>query len=137
MASVPLRNHRSDAIVGKPKSNRRQIGAQYELLTRQYLERAGLRFYAANVTLRGGELDLIMCDGDIWVFVEVRYRKSSLYGDAAASVSYTKQRRLLRSAAIWLAERGGSFETTDCRFDVLAITGSQLQWLPNAFTATE
>ncbi|AJR00711.1 MULTISPECIES: YraN family protein [Hafnia] len=137
MASVPLRNHRSDAIVGKPKSNRRQIGAQYELLARQYLERAGLRFYAANVTLRGGELDLIMCDGDIWVFVEVRYRKSSLYGDAAASVSYTKQRRLLRSAAIWLAERGGSFETTDCRFDVLAITGSQLQWLPNAFTATE
>ena len=103
MASVPLRNHRSDAIVGKPKSNRRQIGAQYELLARQYLERAGLRFYAANVTLRGGELDLIMCDGDIWVFVEVRYRKSSLYGDAAASVSYTKQRRLLRSAAIWLA----------------------------------
>lgn len=137
MASVPLRNHRSDAIVGKPKSNRRQIGAQYELLARQYLERAGLRFYAANVTLRGGELDLIMCDGDIWVFVEVRYRKSSLYGDAAASVSYTKQRRLLRSAAIWLAERGGGFETTDCRFDVLAITGSQLQWLPNAFTATE
>ncbi|MCE9879044.1 MAG: YraN family protein [Hafnia paralvei] len=137
MASVPLRNHRSDAIVGKPKSNRRQIGAQYELLARQYLERAGLRFYAANVTLRGGELDLIMCDGDIWVFVEVRYRKSSLYGDAAASVSYTKQRRLLRSAAIWLAERDGSFETTDCCFDVLAITGSQLQWLPNAFTATE
>ena len=137
MASVPLRNHRSDAIVGKPKSNRRQIGAQYELLARQYLERAGLRFYAANVTLRGGELDLIMCDGDIWVFVEVRYRKSSLYGDAAASVSYTKQRRLLRSAAIWLAERDGSFETTDCRFYVLAITGSQLQWLPNAFTATE
>jgi putative endonuclease len=107
------------------------------MIARQYLERAGLYFYAANVTLRGGELDLIMRDGETWVFVEVRYRRTSLYGDAAASVSYTKQRRLLHSAAIWLAERGGSFDTTDCRFDVLAITGSQLQWLPNAFAAAE
>ena len=136
MAPVPCRKHSADAISRK-KVDRRQIGAQYEIIARQYLERAGLYFYAANVTLRGGELDLIMRDGETWVFVEVRYRRTSLYGDAAASVSYTKQRRLLHSAAIWLAERGGSFDTTDCRFDVLAITGSQLQWLPNAFAAAE
>ncbi|WP_279205830.1 YraN family protein [Obesumbacterium proteus] len=136
MAPVPCRKHSADAISRK-KVDRRQIGAQYEMIARQYLERAGLNFYAANVTLRGGELDLIMRDGETWVFVEVRYRRTSLYGDAAASVSYTKQRRLLHSAAIWLAERGGSFDTTDCRFDVLAITGSQLQWLPNAFAAAE
>ncbi|TBL52184.1 YraN family protein [Obesumbacterium proteus] len=136
MAPVPCRKHSADAVSRK-KVGRRQIGAQYEMIARQYLERAGLHFYAANVTLRGGELDLIMRDGETWVFVEVRYRRTSLYGDAAASVSYTKQRRLLHSAAIWLAERGGSFDTTDCRFDVLAITGSQLQWLPNAFAAAE
>ena len=136
MAPVPCRKHSADAISRK-KVDRRQIGAQYEMIARQYLERAGLLFYAANVTLRGGELDLIMRDGETWVFVEVRYRRTSLYGDAAASVSYTKQRRLLHSAAIWLTERGGSFDTTDCRFDVLAITGSQLQWLPNAFAAAE
>ncbi|MCE9885351.1 YraN family protein [Obesumbacterium proteus] len=136
MAPVPCRKHSADAVSRK-KVDRRQIGAQYEMIARQYLERAGLNFYAANVTLRGGELDLIMRDGETWVFVEVRYRRTSLYGDAAASVSYTKQRRLLHSAAIWLAERGGSFDTTDCRFDVLAITGSQLQWLPNAFAAAE
>ncbi|EIQ98192.1 hypothetical protein YPPY04_4028, partial [Yersinia pestis PY-04] len=32
-----------------------------------------------------------------------------------------------------LAHRGASFATTSCRFDVVAITGNQLEWLPNAF----
>ncbi|MBW7981609.1 YraN family protein [Enterobacillus tribolii] len=130
MATVSSGFHRTGSVTGS-----RQTGARYEETARRFLEKQGLRFYAANVTLRGGELDLIMRDGDTWVFVEVRYRKSSRYGDAAASVDYRKQQRLLRSAALWLAGQGGSFATTDCRFDVFAITGSQLQWLPNAFAA--
>lgn len=43
--------------------NQRATGAGYELLARRHLERAGLTFCAANVALRGGELDLIMRDG--------------------------------------------------------------------------
>lgn len=130
MAAVPSGLDRSGSVTGT-----RQTGAQYEEAARRYLEREGLTFHAANVTLRGGELDLIMRDGGTWVFVEVRYRKSARYGDAAATVGYRKQQRLLRSAALWLAGQGGSFATTACRFDVFAITGSQLQWLPNAFSA--
>jgi putative endonuclease len=42
---------------------------------------------------------------------------------------------LLHAAAVWLAGRGASFDTSSCRFDVLAITGSQLEWIPNAFNA--
>ncbi|VXD02260.1 conserved hypothetical protein [Enterobacterales bacterium 8AC] len=115
--------------------SRRAKGAGYEIQARRYLERAGLTFTAANVTVRGGELDLIMRDGQTWVFVEVRYRRSAAFGDAAASVTYRKQQRLLHAAAVWLAERGASFDTSSCRFDVFAITGSQLEWIPNAFNA--
>ncbi|WP_411570496.1 YraN family protein [Pectobacterium cacticida] len=115
--------------------NRRAAGAVYEQQARRYLERAGLTFTAANVTLRGGEIDLIMRDRQVWVFVEVRYRRNAYFGDAAASVTLRKQQRLLHAAAIWLAQRGASFDTVDCRFDVLAITGEQYNWLPNAFTA--
>lgn len=115
--------------------SRRQIGAQYELLARRYLERAGLRFHAANISLRGGELDLIMRDGNTWVFIEVRYRANDKYGDAAATIHHRKRQRLLHSAACWLAQRDGSLYDTDCRFDVLAITGKHIQWLPNAITA--
>jgi len=115
--------------------NRRATGTGYELLARRHLERAGLTFCAANVALYGGELDLIMRDGRTWVFVEVRYRRNDAFGGAAASVTHRKQQRLLHAAAVWLAGRGASFDTSPCRFDVLAITGSRLEWIPNAFNA--
>lgn len=85
--------------------------------------------------MRGGELDLVMRDQQTWVFVEVRYRRNADFGGAAASVTQRKQRRLLHAASVWLAQRGASFDTVDCRFDVLAITGDEFIWLPNAFNA--
>ena len=115
--------------------SQRKTGTHYENQARHYLERAGLVFKAANVTYQSGEIDLIMRDGDTWVFVEVRFRRNALFGGAAASVTYRKQQRLLRAAAIWLAQRNACFATTLCRFDVFAITGSELEWLPNAFNA--
>lgn len=115
--------------------SQRATGASYELLARRHLERAGLTFCAANVAMRSGELDLIMRDGHTWVFVEVRYRRNDAFGSAAASITHRKQQRLLHAAAVWLAGRGASFDTSSCRFDVLAITGSQLEWIPNAFNA--
>lgn len=127
MATVPAGQHRSGAVTAHG------IGAEHERQARRYLEQAGLRFHAANVRLRGGEIDLIMREGSTWVFVEVRYRKTAHYGGAAASIDGRKRQRLLRCAARWLATQNQSLDTADCRFDVLAITGSQLQWLPNAF----
>ncbi|WP_312239469.1 YraN family protein [Pantoea sp.] len=115
--------------------SRQQTGAEQELRARRYLERAGLKWVAANVRFRGGELDLIMRDGDCWVFVEVRYRRDARYGGALASVTRRKQQKLLRAAALWLMSRGGSFDTVNCRFDIIAITGEQLEWLPDAFNA--
>lgn len=129
MAAIPPGHGRSGLLSQRAK------GAGYEIRARHYLEHAGLTFIAANVAVRGGELDLIMRDGQTWVFVEVRYRRSAAFGDAASSVTYRKQQRLLHTAAVWLAGRGASFDTSSCRFDVLAITGNQLEWIPNAFNA--
>ncbi|MEM6051549.1 YraN family protein [Erwinia sp. P7711] len=115
--------------------SRQQTGAGYEQQARRLLENAGLTFVAANVRYRAGELDLIMRDRMTWVFVEVRYRRNALFGGAAASVTRSKQQKLIHAAALWLRSRNRSLETTDCRFDVVAITGTQVDWLPNAFTA--
>lgn len=111
------------------------IGARYEAIARRHLERCGLLFIASNIKFRAGELDLIMQDGDTWVFVEVRYRRNSSFGHAADSITWHKRQRLLSAAARWLSQRGMCIDTANCRFDVLAITGNQLQWLPNAFDA--
>ena len=80
-----------------------------------------------------GEIDLIMKDGQTIVFVEVRYRQSSRFGGAAASVTLAKQQKFVPTAHLWLARHNGSFDTVDCRFDVVAFTGNAIDWLKNAF----
>ena len=113
--------------------SRKQTGDAWELKARRWLEGKGLRFVAANVRGRGGEIDQIMKDGQTIVFVEVRFRQSSRFGGAAASVTLAKQQKLLQTAHLWLASHNGSFDTVDCRFDVVAFTGNAIDWLKNAF----
>ncbi|EMP6172508.1 YraN family protein [Citrobacter amalonaticus] len=128
MAPVPARADRPRQLTSK------QTGDAWETTARRWLERKGLHFIAANVRERGGEIDLIMRDGKTTVFIEVRYRRSAAFGGAAASVTHSKQRKVLQAAHLWLARHNGSFDTVDCRFDVLAFTGNDVEWLRNAFT---
>ena len=70
-------------------------------------------------------------DGTL-VFVEVRSRRGSGHGGAAASVGPQKRRRLIYAAQHYLMR----FATPPpCRFDVVAIEGERLQWLRAAFDA--
>ena len=127
MAQIPAGANRPRQLT------RKQTGDAWELQARHWLERKGMRFLAANVRERSGEIDLIMQDKSTTVFVEVRYRKSSLFGGAAASVTASKQRKLLHAARLWLARHNGSFDTVDCRFDVVAFTENEVEWIQNAF----
>ena len=86
MATVPTRS-------GSPRQlTTKQTGDAWEAQARRWLEGKGLRFIAANVNERGGEIDLIMREGRTTIFIEVRYRRSALYGGAAASVTRSKRR---------------------------------------------
>lgn len=127
MAQIPARTNRPGQLTSK------QTGDAWEATARRWLESKGLRFIAANVRERGGEIDLIMREGHTTVFVEVRYRRSATYGGALASVTHSKQHKLLQTARMWLARHNGSFDTVECRFDVLAFTGNDVEWLKNAF----
>ena len=110
-----------------------KTGEAAERYALDYLEKAGLTHITSNWSCQFGEIDLIMLEHDTLVFVEVRYRRSANYGDAASSVTPQKQQRLLKAARLWLCRQNGSFETVDCRFDVVAFTGNDIQWLKNAF----
>ena len=113
------------------------LGVQAEKLASKYLQRNGLRLIEKNFHCRFGEIDLIMQDknNSSLVFVEVRYRRSSKYGGAIASVGYHKQQKLRRSAESYLIKH----KVTDsaCRFDILCINGNlnnpEIEWISNAF----
>ena len=115
----------------------RDTGQTFESIARAKLEQVGLKFIAANVSYRFGELDLIMRDGDLLVFVEVRYRRNSRFGGGLLSVTSAKQRRIALAASVWLADNPHQAQRA-CRFDVIAISGDELSpeinWVKAAFT---
>ncbi|HZA92260.1 MAG TPA: YraN family protein, partial [Gemmatimonadales bacterium] len=96
-------------------------GAAGEQLARHHLEQQGYEFIAANWRRPYGELDLIMRDGDVLVFVEVKTRRSERFGSAEESVSPSQVARLLRAAESFLTEQpalAGLF----WRVDLVAVT---------------
>jgi putative endonuclease len=102
-----------------------------------YLEAQGLVLVERNYRVargpsaRGAEVDLIMRDRDgTLVFVEVRQRSSANHGGAAASVGRGKQQRCIRGARHYLMQLN---PWPPCRFDVVAIDGEALHWIPAAF----
>lgn len=115
------------------------VGKRSEILALEHLLSRGLEKISQNFRCRLGEIDLIMLDRDCLVFVEVRYRQRSRFATAAASVDDMKQRKLLRTAAIFLAGNP-RYCNKPVRFDVVAIDAASddqctLQWLKDAFRA--
>jgi putative endonuclease len=108
-------------------------GSHAEERALQHLLARGLRLRERNFRSRAGEIDLIMQQGDTLVFVEVRYRRSRDFGSAVETVTPSKQRRLLATAAYYLQRHRLDLA---CRFDVVGICGAQQEeivWIQNAF----
>ena len=114
----------------------RSTGKHFEDLALAHAQGDGLRLVTRNFNCRYGELDLVMKDRDIIVFLEVRYRRSQSHGGALDSVSATKRERLTKAASLFLQANPNLARNT-CRFDVIAISGTQespsIDWQRNAF----
>lgn len=117
-------------------SVKQQIGNTAEKIAALFLQKQGLRFIATQFRTKRGEIDLIMRDKDIWVFVEVRYRTDPNYGSPKESIDYFKQQKIIYAAHIYL-QKNKLIENASCRYDVVAVTGNlmqpQIEWVQAAF----
>ena len=113
-------------------AGKQTLGREAEHRAERWLARQGLQPISRNYRCRGGEIDLIMADGQSLVFVEVRYRKSDSHGGALASIDSHKQRRLMLAAQHYLQTSGWQ---GPCRFDVVGFetNNKEPQWIRNAF----
>jgi putative endonuclease len=109
-------------------------GLQAEQWAVQYLQQQGLKLVTQNYRSRFGEIDIIMQDKDVLVFVEVRLRRNGDFGGAAASIDARKQQRIIHTAQQYL---GSMKHTPPCRFDAVLIdtASKNFEWLKNAFDA--
>jgi len=114
-----------------------QSGVVAEELAAQYLEVRGLKVLARNLRCKAGELDLVCLDDGVLAIVEVRQRGSAEFGGASASVTWAKQRKIIRAAQFFLRRRK-HWWNFPVRFDVLAVEGPpqgahRVNWVKDAF----
>lgn len=101
--------------------NTQAIGQAAEQLACRYLQTQSLRYISQNFNRRMGEIDLIMFDdkANSWVFIEVRYRKNSRYGNPVVSVDRKKQNKLKVAARAFLQQYAQAQQAA--RIDVIAL----------------
>ena len=119
-------------------------GRQAERGAARYLSHRGLRLVEKNYRTRAGEIDLVMTHGRELVFVEVRFRSRTDFGDGAATVDHSKQQRLIRAAESFLLHRTSNDTRAllrgdaPCRFDVVSVARKgyrlRFEWIRSAFT---
>lgn len=94
----------------------------------------GMKVLEKNYRRAGGEIDLIVRDGDTIVFVEVKARTSPHFGAPAEAVTPAKMRSIVRVAMGYL--QANRLLDSPTRFDVIAIDGTGLRHIRGAFDAT-
>ncbi len=99
-------------------------GSRFEQQACAFLQAQGLILVAQNWQQpKVGELDLIMLEkGQAWstlLFIEVRQRQRSGFGDAALSVTKNKQHKIIKAARYFLQQHP-EYNDFECRFDVIA-----------------
>jgi putative endonuclease len=119
--------------------DRQQIGRAAEDAAAAFLESQGLTVLLRNYRRRAGELDIVARDHDTLIIAEVRTRSGNEFGGAAASVTLSKQTRLIRAAAQLLQQRR-DLASLRVRFDVIVVHQPsshrpRVEWIKHAFTA--
>ncbi len=114
----------------------RKVGNIAEKLTLKFLEKQSLRLIKKNYLTKVGEVDLIMFKDYTIVFIEVRYLFNNDFISNIASINYSKQRRIIKSAQLFL-QQNPEYQDFICRFDVVGVKNSlkypKFNWIKDAF----
>ncbi|MFO7965082.1 MAG: YraN family protein [Desulfobacterales bacterium] len=112
-----------------------RFGKKGEMLASKLLKRRGYKILETNYKTLTGEIDIIAKDRDTLVFVEVKSRRSTRFGDPKFSITRKKKEKIALTALFYL-------KMTDqmnkrARFDVVTILNSgadpQIEIVKNAF----
>ena len=111
--------------------NKREIGKTGEIKAAKYLESMGVNILERNYQNRFGEIDIIGKEGNILLFIEVKYRKNESFGYPLESIGYFKRERIKKLARYYLNEK--RHYGAMVRFDCIGIIGDSIYWVKGAF----
>lgn len=122
------------------KATHLKQGEDAEAACTRYLRAQGLKLVDKNFSCRHGEVDIIMLDKKMLVFVEVRFRKNNSFGGGLQSITPAKQLKLRKTAELYLQQHP---QHKNARIDVVSMTKKNqtnhnkqeyiFEWVTNAF----
>ncbi|NOQ88508.1 MAG: YraN family protein [Gammaproteobacteria bacterium] len=122
------------------KADHLKQGEDAEAACCSYLKSQGLKLVNTNFSCRQGEIDIIMLDKNMLVFVEVRFRKNDAFGGGLESITAAKQLKLRKTAELYLQQNR---QYKNARFDVVSMSKNNqtsdnkqqysFDWITNAF----
>lgn len=110
------------------------IGNRAEKQALAFLKSKGLKKITQNFKSKYGEIDLIMLDGDVLVFIEVRFRKDSKMGMAFETVDRKKQKKIIATSEFFL-QSNPEYQNHYVRFDVVGFVQqlNNIHWIKSAY----
>lgn len=118
--------------------NNRSFGDTGEQFVVQYLQKNGFTVQAVNYRKFFGEIDIIASKQELYVFVEVKTRKSVTM-PMGQLISRPKQQKIIKTAQTFIVEQ--KLRDYVYRFDVALVsvngTSFVLEYIENAFTKPE
>ncbi len=100
---------------------RHALGIAGEDLAARHFERLGFDVLARRHRTRFGELDLVVCDGGLLVFAEVKTRRAGS-GRPFDALGGAKQTQVRRMGAAWLSDVAARPFFESLRFDAVGVT---------------
>lgn len=98
---------------------KKELGKIGEQIATEYIEKLGYKIIKRNFHCKQGEIDIIAQDNQEIVFIEVKTRTSTNYGQPSEAVNKMKLRHMCRSAKYYLY-KSNCFNNF-VRFDVVEI----------------
>ncbi|MDE6276293.1 MAG: YraN family protein [Clostridia bacterium] len=112
--------------------NNRKSSIDGENAAVEYLKKQGYTILERNFSTKVGEIDIIVQDKDTIVFVEVKARENTKFGQPIESITPQKVHHIIRTAQWYLTAKRKY--NSPCRFDVVEVLRGEVTHTKNAFT---
>ncbi len=96
----------------------RELGKRGEMLAAEYLLKANYRILERNWRFSKAEIDIIAEKSGVLIFIEVKTRSDTRFGEPESFISARKERMMQEAAAAYMVEKQYEWEI---RFDVIGI----------------
>lgn len=115
---------------------KRVLGKLGEKIASEFLIKKGYKILETNYYSQFGEIDIIAQKKDLLIFIEVKTRSKNMT-NALSSVSATKQKKLHKTAQVYLS-KNQKYQEMFTQFDVIGIVPSetnlyQIEHIKDAF----